>query len=284
MARVTAISSLGWAHYTLYEALERMAARGFKRIEVASFNSYCFHFNYGSPIPSELKSLLSKQYLEPVCLNYFAGYHNAWVPEEIDVFVNECERKLAQLTEVGIPMMTMAFGERNHRNDQEYQLSNAVKAYDLVGEIASRYGVRMMLEAPHLYGIMHSPEQALWVFERLTSPNVGVLVDSSHWGIIGYDIDNFFSKLGRKLWHIHLRDSRGFDTADRKQELELTPGDGTVDFGKFSRALDSAGYKGEVTIEFEYRDMTLKAIDREFDRGLKHLSEVGWQLPTGVQT
>ena len=31
MAKVTTISSLGWAHYTLYEALPRMAARGFKK-------------------------------------------------------------------------------------------------------------------------------------------------------------------------------------------------------------------------------------------------------------
>ncbi len=51
MARITTISSLGWAHYTLYEALPRMAARGFKKIEIASFNTYCFHFNYGSPTP-----------------------------------------------------------------------------------------------------------------------------------------------------------------------------------------------------------------------------------------
>ena len=51
MANVTALSSLGWANYTLYEALPRMAARGFNRVEIASFGSYCFHFNFGSPTP-----------------------------------------------------------------------------------------------------------------------------------------------------------------------------------------------------------------------------------------
>ncbi len=283
MAKVTAISSLGWAHYTLYEALPRMAARGFKRIEIASFSEYCFHFNFGSPTPRELRKMLDDLGLTPVGLNFFAGFHQAWVPEEIDVFVEEWTRKIVQLGEVGIPMMTMSFGARNDRNDQEHQLANAVKAYDRVGEIAAKYGVKMLLEIPHLYGIMNRPEQVLWVFDHLSSSNVGALVDCSHWGIIGYDIDKFFSALGDRLWHIHLRDSKGPDTADNKQQLELTPGDGTVDFKKLGQALDKANYKGDVSLEFEYRDMTLDAIEREYDRGLKYLEKVGWELPAGVK-
>ncbi len=284
MAKVTAISSLGWAHYTLYEALPRMAARGFKRIEIASFWSYCFHFNFGSPEPQELIRMLDDLGLEPVCLNFSAGMLPAWASGKIDEFVREWTRKIPHLSEAGIPMMTMNFGTRNDRDDQEAQLSNAVKAFDRVGEIASKHGVRMLLEVPHLYGIMPRPEDVLWVFEHLESPNIGALIDSSHWGIIGYDMDAFLSALGDRLWHVHLRDSRGLDTADGKQELELTPGSGEVDFGKLALALDSAGYRGDVTTELEYRDVTLDAIEREYDSGLQHLKSVGWELPAGVRT
>lgn len=283
MAKVTALSSLGWAHYTLYEALPRITARGFKRVEIASFGSYCFHFNYGSPTPLELKQMLDHYGLTPVCLNYFTDFHRAWLPEEIDVFVGEWTRKIEQLADVGIPMMAMHFGVRNDRDDQEQQLFNVVKAYDRVGKIAERHGVRMVLEVPHLYSVMHRTEQVLWVFERLSSPNIGALVDCSHWGIIGYDIDAFFSALGDRLWHIHLRDSAGPDTADRKQTLEMTPGDGIVDFRKLAQALDHVGYAGDVSLEFEYRDMTLDAIEKEYDRGLAHLESVGWELPVGVK-
>ncbi len=41
----------------------------FKKIEIASFNTYCFHFNYGSPTPQELKTMLKKLALQAVCLN-----------------------------------------------------------------------------------------------------------------------------------------------------------------------------------------------------------------------
>ena len=283
MAKVTAISSLGWTHYTLYEALPRMKARGFRRIEIASFNGYCFHFNFGSPTPPQLRRMLDELGLEPVCLNYSPGRYQAWHGEEIDRFVSNWTRKLEHLAEVGIPMMTMTFGERNDRPDQEHQLSNTVEAYNRVGDIAARLGIRMVLEIPHLYSVMPRIEQALWVLERLTSPNIGVLVDSSHWGIIGYDLDAYFHALGDRLWHVHLRDSTGADTADRKQQLELTPGRGTVGFRELGQALDRVNYKGDVSLEFEYRDMTLEAIEREYDEGLRHLAKAGWELPESVQ-
>jgi len=282
MAKITALSSLGWANYTLYEALPRMAARGFKRVEIASFGTYCFHFNYGSPTPAELRLMLDNLGLQPICLNYFTDFHNAWAEAEIAPFIDEWIRKIQQLGTVGIPMITMEFGGRNERQDQEQQLSNAVKAYNRIGNIAEKYNVRMLLEVPHLYGLMPRPEQVLWVFDRLESPNIGALVDSSHWGIIGYDLDDFFSALGDRLWHIHLRDSDGSDTADLKQKLELTPGDGVVDFKKFAEVLDKCKYKGDVSIEFEYRDMTLDAIEQEYDRGLEYLKNNGWELPESV--
>ncbi len=283
MAKVTSISSLGWAHYTLYEALPRIAALGFSRMEIASLGSYCFHFHFGSPTPAELKKMLDDLNLEPVCLNYSTGMSHAWEPSQIDEYALEWERKLVQLPEVGIPSMCMHFGVRNDRPDQQAQLANAVKFYNRVGEFAAKHGVRMLLEIPHLYNIMYRPEQVLWVFDRLESDNVGALIDSSHWGIIGYDIDQFVAALGPRLWHMHLRDSSGPDTADQQQALEKTPGAGTVDFKKLADTLDKVRYAGDVSLDFEYRDMTLQAIDQEFDKGLRYLKQVGWELPATVE-
>lgn len=222
--------------------------------------------------------------MELVGLHWCRNNYYAYIAENMDKFVEDYRRKFDEVDELNIPMMSMVFGERNDRDDQELQLENAVKAYDRVAKIAEQYDIRMLLEVPHLYTIMPRPEQVYWIFEHLTSDNIGALVDSSHWGIIGYDIDEFFGRLGDRIWHIHLRDSKGLDTADRKQELELSPGMGSVDFQKFGRALDRAGYKGDVSLEFEYRDMTFQEIEREYDVGLKHLVDCGWEVPEGVKT
>jgi sugar phosphate isomerase/epimerase len=283
MAKITAVSSLGWAHYTLYEALPRIAVRGWSQMEIASFGSYCFHFNFGSPTPSELRAMLAELQLKPVCLNYSPGSYQAWRPEEIDRFVLDYTLKLRHLAVAGIPMMTMTFGERNDRPDQAEQLANVAQAYSRVGEIAADMDIRMLLELPHLYTIMPRTENVLWVLEHLTSDNVGILVDSSHWGIIRFDLDAFFAAVGDRLWHIHLRDSKGPDTADRKQQLELTPGLGTVDFAAFGRALDRINYQRDVSLDFEYRDVTLDAIEDEYDAGLRHLATAGWELPDNIR-
>ena len=260
-----------------------MKERGFQRIEIASFVQYCSHFNFGNPTPKELYRLLQNLNLEPICLNYSPRHFQAWKEDEIDNFVRDWERKLPHLVEVGIPMMTMPFGERNVRSDQEFQLSNAIKAFDRVGEIASKLGIKMLIEAPHLYSIMPQIENVLWVVNRLSSENVGVLLDSSHWGIIKYDIDEYLNALGDRLWHVHLRDSMGPDTADRKQQLELTPGKGTTDFKLLSQALDRVAYKGDISLEFEYRNISLNTIENEYDQGLQYLLKTNWEIPHSVK-
>jgi len=283
MARVTSISTIGWAHYTLYEALPRIHARGFRNVEIASFDSYCFHFNEGSPTAAELKEMLREYELTPVIFHNSKGRHSAWQPSDVTHFVEAWEAKMAQLPALGIRMMSMVCGERNTRDDQEEQLDAVARAYDEVAEHAKGLGIRTVLEVPHVYTIVPRPEQVYGMLDRISSDNVGILIDSSHWGVIGYDLDEYLDRIGDRLWHVHLRDSRGVDTADRKQQLELTPGDGIVDFRAFGKALDRVEYQGNVSLEFEYRDMTLEAIEAEYDAGLAHLAECGWDLPDTVR-
>jgi sugar phosphate isomerase/epimerase len=283
VAKVTAISSLGWAHYTLYEALPRMARRGFTRVEIASFLSYCFHFNFGSPTPPELRTMMADLGLSPICLNFFFRPYEAWRAEEIEPFVRDIGRKVEQLGEAGIPMMTLSFGWKNDRPDRTLQLGHAVTAYNRLGKVAERCGVRLLLEVPHMYSILRGTEEALWVFERVESDHVGALVDTTHWYGTGYDLDSFLAALGKRLWHVHLRDAGPSHENPKELDLELTPGRGRVDFRRFGQALDRLGYAGDVSLEFEYRDVTLPGIEEEYDYGIRHLRNCGWDFPAGVK-
>lgn len=284
MAKVTAISSLAWANYTLYEALPRIASRGFKRLDIASFyGADTVHFNFGSPTPAELKKMLDHYKITPICLNWYGGTFDAGNLNEIDLFVEKYERKMKELPEVGIPMMTMTFGRRNNRPDQQAQLSNCVQAYDRLAEAAEKYGVRMVVELPHVYMVPYTAEKAEWIFNNIANDKVGLVIDSSHWCVIGYKLEDYIQKMRGRLAHIHLRDARGKDTADFKQDIILTPGRGVVDFKRFGKALDDCDYSGDVTAEFEYKDMTFDQIEEEIDFGLKHLINCGWEIPGTVK-
>ena len=281
MAKVTSISTLGWSHYPIRTAFAAMAARGFRRVEIASFNTYCCHFNE-TPTPTELRALFDQYGFSPVNLNYSSGVRPA-TEEGAKEFLADWTAKMKGVSQAGIPMMCMHFGLRGVEGDEERQLAVVAKAFDELARRGKDYGVRLVIEAPHLYNVYCRPEQVLRVVGQMESDNFGVLVDSSHWGIIGYDLEEFFSRLGKRLWHIHLRDSAGPDTADRKQKLEMTPGVGVVDFARFSKALDAAGYAGDVSLEFEYREMPLEAIEQEFDKGIAYLRQCGWAFPEGVR-
>ena len=283
MARVTAMSSIAYAHYTLYEALPRIAARGFSRVEIGSFSTYCFHFNFGSPTPGELKNMLAQHDLTPVALNYHPGWGLAYDPATIAPWTAAIERKIAHAAEVGIPMMATSFCKCNDRDDQQAQLATVARLYDRMADLAAGLGVRMLIEVPHLYAIYPTADAALWLFDHLSSPNVGALIDSSHWGIIGYDMDAFLDRLQDRLWHVHLRDSKGLGAPACRETLTLTPGTGAVDFQKLAQALDRVGYTGDVTAEFEYFDVTLDEIERQYDMGLRHLEQAGWEMPATVR-
>ena len=97
MAKITAISSLGWTHYTLYEALPMIKKMGFDRIDIASFYDYSFHFNYGSPVPLELKDMLERESMDAICINYAPEYYHAWHDGAEDRFVNAYEAKMPHL-------------------------------------------------------------------------------------------------------------------------------------------------------------------------------------------
>ena len=296
MPKVTTISSIAYAHYTLTEALPRMAKRGFKQIEIGSFRGYCYHFNFGSPSPVELRNQLADLDLKPIALNWAPVMSDSYDKASTLQWLEECKKKISEAQEVGFPMMTMAYGRPNEELSLEEQRKICTGLYRELAEYAQSCDMKMLLELPHLYLVHNDCDPVHTLLSDLDLPNVGILVDSSHWGLIGYDIETYLNKLGDRLWHIHLRDSSSVPQIDRDSKfvrpalfgkknynLTLTPGLGSVDFSRLGRALDNVGYKGDVTTEFEYFDMPLAEIERQYDSGLSHLIQCGWELPEGVQ-
>ena len=294
MPTVTATSSIAYAHYTLFEALPRQADRGFKRIEIGSFHSYCYHFNHGSPRPAELKTMLADHGLTPVALNWNAGIGRSYEETAIAEWLDGYKAKIDEAQAVGIPMMTMHFGRHFAGGDLLEERKVATDAYARLAEYASQQSMMMLLELPHMHLVHNDCDSVIALLDELDFENVGLLIDSSHWGVIGYELDAFLRHVGHRLRHIHLRDAvpRSTPELDRKfkrpalspnpvYNLTLTPGLGAVDFTRFGNALDQIGYAGDVTAEFEYFDMPLDEIERQYDAGLSHLENCGWALADG---
>ena len=218
MPTVTATSTIAYAYYTLFEALPRLAVRGFRQIEIGSFGSYCFHFNQGSPRPAELKAKLGDHGLMPIALNWGVSIGGSCTLAAIPDWIEGYKRKMADAQIACIPMMTMNFGRHAEDGSLNEERKVATEAYTELADYASTQGMTMLLELPHMHLVHHDCESVVELLKQVDDDNVGLLIDSSHWGVIGYDLNAFLEEVGSRLRHIHLRDSvpRSTPELDRK--------------------------------------------------------------------
>jgi sugar phosphate isomerase/epimerase len=288
MPGVTACATLGWAAFGIEEALRRIASYGFGKVEITELGAYCRHLPFRSSDPLEVKDLLSELALAPAALNVSTSrMENGKLlrlvisdPRYTGEVLEYARWYIDAARVLGAPLASFPIGPRIL--DEEAWTVEAGKSsavFRRIVEEAADAGVGMNLEVPHLFQLTDSVRHAERIFEMIDHPNLGATVDSSHWGIIGYNLRRFLSSLGPWLRHVHLRDSAGEDTRDFGQSLELTPGDGSVDFAAFGEELDGRGYAGEVTLELEHRRGDLPAIGREFEKAFRHLRGCGWNVP-----
>lgn len=293
MARVTALSTLTFTDHRLGEALARIAARGFRTVDIAHMDTYCPHFPLGAAETEGLRGLLRTVGLQPIALNYYQGGRDPGQPdvsrpyrlhrpEDAARYRETMHRAILQCRALGIPLMMAVPGRRTEAPDRREEVAAAAAVISELGDVAYANGLRLTIEVPHCFSLLHTVERTAEFFALVTSPHVGATVDCSHWGVLRYDLEALWAAIGPRIWHIHLRDSAGPDTADFLQQLELTPGRGEVDFRAFGDWLDRHDYRGNVTMELEYRGHSLAEIETEIDHACAHLASVGWQFPAGV--
>jgi protein FrlC len=251
----------------------------------------------GAAETEAIRGLLRTLFLQPIALNFYGGErdanrplqprpprapHKLNLPDEADHYVATMRQAIRQCRSLGIPLMIVHPGRRSEEPDRRDEVEAAAQIISTLGDEAFANGVRLTLEVPHCFSLLNNLERVAEMFARITSPYVGATVDTSHWGVLGYDLEDLWEVIGPRIWHIHLRDSAGPDTADFHQQLELTPGQGTVDFRRIGTWLDWHGYQGNVTAELEYVGRTLDDIEREVAAGFSHLVSCGWTFPPGV--
>ena len=286
MARVTACATLGYAAFDLETAATKIAARGFTNLEITELGSYCRHLPYAEADAVAARRMLDKLGLKVVAINVSTSH---LVEDETRRLSLNDKADADQAVAIGrwfidaatvLGAGVVSFPTSARVADAQWPALFAATApvlRTLTAEAHDR-AVGLNVEVPHLYQITETVEHVHALFEAVDNPHLGATVDSSHWGIIDYDLPEFLARLGQRLRHVHLRDSRGVDTDDFNQDLELTPGDGVVDFAAFGQALDDVGYRGHVSIEFEHHDQDLGLIEKRYERGLRHLAVCGWTV------
>jgi len=139
------------------------------------------------------------------------------------------------------PLVSMGYGTPESYESDKTLL--AERFAQLAQHAASTGGI-LALE-PHVGQAMDQPEKVVWLMNAVGSPHFRLNFDNSHFEVMGRDMDEYVPMLTPFAVHTDLKDQRG-----RSPDHEfLVPGEGDFDYARYLRALDGAGYTGDVTVE-----------------------------------
>jgi inosose dehydratase len=98
---------------------------------------------------------------------------------------------------------------------------------------------------PHVSNAMHLPEHALWLLDQVRSPALRLAYDFSHYQLRGLALADTMKAVLPHAVFIHVKDAAG----DAAKVSFLLPGEGTISYGEYFRALKAAAWIGPVVVE-----------------------------------
>jgi inosose dehydratase len=128
--------------------------------------------------------------------------------------------------------------------DWEAVKSTLAERFGELAAHAERAGVIVGME-PHVGAALHHPDQVLWLMDQVASPALTIHFDISHFNVQGMDMEAVVAQLAPRSLHTHVKDERGI----APDHEFLIPGEGEMDYPRYLRAMDRAGYDGHIVVE-----------------------------------
>jgi len=168
------------------------------------------------------------------------------------------ERALHCASLLGIKYMVVHPVVRNqdgtNTDDEEFIRTNAELIRPQL-EIAEKYGVTLLSENL-LWGSSIRAQVIAALADEVNAPNFGWCYDTGHAHALGDSLDNF-RHVSRAPLSLHIQDNHG-----KQWDEHLLPGDGTLDWADFLRALKDVNYAGEFVLEAHHQSVEAADEDR----------------------
>lgn len=251
--------------YNVEEALEGIAAAGFKYVELAAVRGWTEHV----PLEADGKSLgaiqrtLNKLGLIPVSLS---GHSDLTTQDGLAAgkqAIDLCER-------MGIDIMNTAIG--GHYSEEEDEAGFMANIHDLADYAAARD----ILIGIEIHGIITgNGQKAVPVIEKIDRPNVRINYDTANcefWG--GVEAVTDLPSCVSYCAHCHLKDTVGGYRVWNFPAISK----GHVDFKKVLGIFKKSGYTGPFTVEIEFKGEpwpSLKAVNTAMKQSYQALSALG---------
>lgn len=226
--------------HTLNEALEGIAAAGFKYVELSAVERWTEHvpLDASAGDVADLKARLARLGLTPLSLS---GHSDLTTAHGLEV-----GRKAIELcNRLGIPLMNTAIGGHYSEDENKDAFMNNVHE---LADYAALHHITVGLE---VHGdIMASGALSVLLMQEIGRANVGINYDTANCIFYGgvQAVDDL-RVTAPYLVHVHLKDKIG----GKKEWNFPAIGEGEVDFAAIFALLEEIGYSGPLSVEIEFQ-------------------------------
>ncbi|GAB3277159.1 hypothetical protein GCM10027449_16650 [Sinomonas notoginsengisoli] len=254
-------SSISFRHLPLAEALATVAGLGFEEIDVGALPGVCDH------VPFELTAHDADRVAEAVAaaglrvrsVNGDIGDLNIVFGTALDsVFTPEraahLDRLLTLTQTVGAKALVLPCGALRPEpiRSLDEDLDAVAAQLGAAAEHAAEYSVELWTESLRSYRLCGTLDRALALADRLVGTRVRHVVDLSHLVASGSRPEDSIAALTARdadgIAHVHLRDAV-------PGNINLSIGNGSVDFAGALAALRAADFDGHFSLELEAHDL-----------------------------
>jgi sugar phosphate isomerase/epimerase len=246
-------STISFRHQVLAEALDTISGLGFAEIDLGALPGVCDHVPYilDDAAVTEVAATVAASGLRVRSINGDIGDLNTPLADGPRA---DRTRHLDMLIELAVATGSRALvlpcGALEHTpiDSLETDLDLVAAELSAAAHAATQRGVELWTESLHYFRLCGDIERAQLLTDRLPD-SVGIVMDFSHIVASGADPEDFVRRFGPRITHVHLRDAV-------PGNINLSVGNGDVDFAFGLKTLAHAGYSGHFSLELETRDIT----------------------------
>ena len=176
--------------------------------------------------------------------------------------------------ELGSDYMLISPAHAGYETTYEEIWNRMEKTVRELGDHAEKVGVKLVVETltPYESNAFKSANDAVELFKRVNSPYVVGMVDIVPPFVQHESIMAYLSKLGDKMYHMHIIDG------DQGTDSHIVPGEGSIPLPELLKELKEAGYERTATLELVtgYINEPRLYARRAIDRAREYMKEAGF--------
>jgi len=252
-----AFSTNAYTRYSLHDALNGIAAAGYKAVEILADRPHAYPVSSNRPFVEFIIGQLDRLGLSVsnVNANCTFGY---WLDAPPEAFFEPSiispnprhrEDRIAMILatlnfarDVGAKNISITSGKLLGGMPPQKAADVFQHSMEIILQHAQRVGVNVGIECePGLY-LEYAEELRQWI-DRIGHPRLGANLDIGHSQVIGESIPQVVKLLGDRIWNLHVEDISG------RKHYHMIPGEGTLNWGDLKAALAELNYQRYATVE-----------------------------------